>query len=87
MMSFVHTVVGLPSYAVSTKSTDSKSINLKKPSVCTEHIFDSRPFMYIKIFLKDLLQNIVVHIFTLLLAPFTPKLVNYSRHSESLKYV
>ena len=40
--------------------------------------------MYNKIFLKKLLQKIVVHIFTLLLAPFASKLVNFSRQSESL---
>ena len=51
--------------------------------VCTEHIFDSRPFMYNKISLKKLLA----HIFTLLLVPFESKLVNYSRQSESLKNV
>ena len=37
--------------------------------------------------MEKLLQKFVVHIFTLLLAPFTLKLVHYSRHSESLKYV
>ena len=36
------------------------------------------------IFLKKLLQKLEVHIFTLLLAPFTPKLINYSRQSKSL---
>ena len=46
--------------------------------------FDSRPFMYSKTFLKKLLQNFVVHIFTLLLAPLTSKLVYISRHSEPL---
>ena len=40
--------------------------------------------MYNKIFLEKLLYKFVVHIFTLLLAPFVSKLVNYSRHSESL---
>ena len=43
--------------------------------------------MYNTIFLKKLFQKLVVHIFALLLAPFVSKLVNYSRHSESLKYV
>ena len=40
--------------------------------------------MYHKIFLKKHLKKFVIHIFTLLLALFVPKLVNYSRHSESL---
>ena len=39
-----------------------------------------------KIFVKKLIKKFVVHIFTRLLAPFG-KLVNYSRHSEALKYV
>ena len=51
--------------------------------VCTKRIFDSRPFMNNKIFLKKLLQKFVVHIFTLYLA----RSVNFSRHSESVKYV
>ena len=46
------------------------------PYVCTEWIFDSRPFMYNKIFLKKLLQKLVAHIFGLLLALFASKLVN-----------
>ena len=37
-----------------------------------------------KIFLKKVIYKSVVHIFTLLLTPFASKLVNYSRHSESL---
>ena len=52
--------------------------------VCTELIFDSQLFLCIKIFLKKVLRKLAVHIFTFLLAPFTSKLVNYSRHSESL---
>ena len=56
-------------------------------SVCTERIFDSRMLLYNKIFLKKLSKKFIVLIFTLLLAPFAPKFVNYSRHSESLKYV
>ena len=32
------------------------------------------------------LKMLVVHIFTLLLAPFVPKLVNYLRYSETLKF-
>ena len=54
------------------------------PQVCSEGIFDSRPFRCNKIFLKNLFKKFVDHIFTLLLAPFSSKLVNYSRHSESL---
>ena len=34
--------------------------------------------------MKKLIKKLVVDIFTLLLADFAPKLVNYSRHSESL---
>ena len=55
--------------------------------VCSERIFDSRPFMYSKIFLKKIVSKIVAHIFTLLLAPFASKLVNFLRHSESLNNV
>ena len=55
--------------------------------VCTDRIFDSPPFMYNKIFLKKLLQKLLAPIFTLLLAPFASKLVNYWRHRESLKNV
>ena len=39
------------------------------PYVCTEGIFDSRPFMYNKIFLKKLLKKLVAHIFWHLLHP------------------
>ena len=34
--------------------------------------------------MEKLLQKFVAHILTFLLAPFVHKLVNYSRHSESL---
>ena len=51
------------------------------------HTYILNEFLYNKIFLKKLLYKFVVHIFTLLLATFMSKLVNYSRHSESLKYV
>ena len=34
-----------------------------------------------------LLLKFVVHIFTLLLPPLVPKLINYSRHSDFFKYV
>ena len=46
------------------------------PYVCTDRIFDSRPFMNNKIFLKKLLWKFVAHIFMLLLAHFESKLVN-----------
>ena len=36
---------------------------------------------------EELQYKFVVHIFTLLLANFTPKLVSFSKHSEPLKYV
>ena len=52
--------------------------------VCTERIFDSRLLMHNKISLEKLFLKFVVYIFTLLLAPFASKLVNYWRHSESL---
>ena len=39
--------------------------------------------MYNKIFFEKFLQKFVVHIFTILLAPFASKLVTYSRHSQS----
>ena len=55
------------------------------PYVCTERIFDSRPFIHKKMFLKKVLKNLIAHIFTLLLTPFTSKLVKYSRHSESFE--
>ena len=58
---------------------------LRTPYVCTELIFDSRLFMYNKIFLKKFLLKLVAPIFTLLLAPLALKLVNYSRPSEFLK--
>ena len=64
--------------------TDSTKIN--RPGityVCTERIFDSRLSMYNKSFLKKVLYKFVIHIFTLLLAPFASKSVNYSSHSES----
>ena len=35
---------------------------------------------------KKILLKLVAHIFTLILAPFAFKMVNYVRHSESLKY-
>ena len=52
--------------------------------ICTERIFDRPPFMYNKVFLSKLIQNLVANIFTLLLVPFASKLVNYSKRSESL---
>ena len=43
------------------------------PYLYNERIFDRRPFMYNKIFLKKLLWKFVALIFTLLLAPFAQK--------------
>ena len=51
--------------------------------LCPERTFDSQLLMYNKIFLKKLLKELVAHIFTLLLAPFAAKLVDYSQHSDS----
>ena len=56
----------------------------------TEQIFDSRSFMYNKIFLKKPLKKLVANTFTLLLVSFASKLVNFWRPSEyekSLKTV
>ena len=50
--------------------------------VCNERIFDSRQNIF-----EKLLEKLVDHISTLLVAPFASKLVNLLRHSESLKYV
>ena len=50
------------------------------------NFFESRPFMYNNNFLKTLLLKFVVHILTLLLAPFASKLVNYSNHSDPLNF-
>ena len=41
--------------------------------------------MYNKMFLEKLLYKFVVYIFTLVLAPFTSKLFNYSCHSEAVE--
>ena len=49
-----------------------------------KQFFYSWLLIYNKIILKKLFEKVVVHIFTLLLAHFTSKLVNYSWHSESL---
>ena len=67
---------------------NSYRFNQNKPSgayVCTERIFGSRLLMYNKIFWEKLFQKFVVYIFTLLLAPFASKLVNYWRHKFSVK--
>ena len=61
--------------------------NIRMYYVLNEFSIADCSYMYNKIFLEKLLQKFVLHLFTLLLAPFTPKLVYYSRHSESLKYV
>jgi len=73
-------------YPVYNASQKHESTLLHTIRVCTEIIFDSRPFIYNWIFLKKkLFKKIVAHIFTLLLTHFE-KLVNYSKHSESLKF-
>ena len=66
-------------------NTDSIKKNVRGITyVCTELIFDSPEGSCTT---KYFLKKVVVHIFTLRLAHFAPKLVNHSRHSESLKYV
>ena len=54
--------------------------------ICIERNFDSRPLMHNKNIFEKFLLKLVAHIFTLLLEPFAFKLVNYSRHSEFLKF-
>ena len=45
-----------------------------------------QPTVHVQQYIFDkLLYKLVLRIFTLLLAPFAPKLVNYSMHSDSLK--
>ena len=51
-------------------------------AVYNKRIFDSPTIMWNK---KKLWYKFVAHIFMLLLAPFVAKLVNSSRHSESLE--
>ena len=70
-----------------TDSQKHESTLLHSPYVCTERIFDCQPFMYNNVVLKKLLFKLLARIFTLLLAPFASKLVNFWRHSESLKIV
>ena len=48
-------------------------------------MFDGSRFVYNKNFLTEILKKFVAYIFTLLLAPFAVKSVNYSRHSEPFK--
>ena len=48
-------------------------------------MFDGSRFVYNKNFLTEILKKFVAYIFTLLLAPFVVKSVNYSRHSEPFK--
>ena len=55
-------------------------------SVYWRSFFDSRMFMYNKIFLKKPLKKFVFHIFIFLLVHFASKLVNYSRRSETLNF-
>ena len=75
-------VINLSEYTV-----DTTRIKPFSTHVCTERIFfDSQTFMCNKIFLKKLLQECIAQIFTLLLAHFTSKLVNYWRHSETLNF-
>ena len=50
-------------------------------------VLHSTSFRISSIFLKKIWYKFVVHIFTLLLAPFASKLVNCLRHNESLMYV
>ena len=69
-----------------TDSQKHRSTLLQSPYVCTERIFDSRPFTYNKILLKKLLKKLTAHILTLLLAPFASKLANYSRRSETFNF-
>ena len=56
-----------------------------------KRIFASPQFVYNKIFLTKLSYKLVAQIFTLLLAPFASKLVNYSSHSaqwdKMLQYI
>ena len=48
-------------------------------TVCTERKIDRPQFVYNKIFLKKLLQKLVNHIFTLLVAPFASKQANFCK--------
>ena len=66
------------------KFTDSIKINRPGYNISTGRIFDSRPLIYNKKFLKKHFLKFVVHIFTLLLAPFASKWVNYSGQNENL---
>ena len=66
-------------------TVDTTKIKPFSTYVCTERFLDSPQFVYNKIFLKKLLQKLVAHIFTVLLAPFASKKVNYLRQSEPLK--
>ena len=58
-----------------------------KPSWAQKHFLTTDVSCKTKYFWKQLLKKFVVDIFTLLLAPFASKLVNYSRLDESLNYV
>ena len=70
--------------------------NRPRHNICTYVMiqwtnFDRRLLTYKKIFLKKYLKKVVLskfvfQIFTLLLAPFASKLVNYSQHIESLNH-
>ena len=54
--------------------------------VCIEWIFNRPLFMCNRIFFKKLQWKLVVHVFTLLLAPFTSKSVEFLRHSETVNF-
>ena len=56
-------------------TVDTTKIKPFSTYVCTEWFFDSPQFVYNKIFLKKLLQKLVAHIFTILLAPDASKLI------------
>ena len=59
--------------------------NLSHTFTKTENLWPRDKVCTTKCFLQKLLKKFVVHIFTLLVAPFSSKLVNYSKHSKSLK--
>ena len=69
-------------------TTDSTKINCPAYNIRMYWTNFRQPTAHVQqdIFGKTLIK-ICSYIFTLLLAPFASKLVNYSRHSESLKYV
>ena len=68
-----------------TKNTHSIKINRPGHNIRMYWTNFWQPTVHVEqyIFEKKLLEKLVAHIFTLLLAPFASKLVNYSRHSET----